>query len=91
MDAGEFGAVLKALRENAGLSQAELAERLNVDQASVSRWERGQGEPGISLAVPLAAILGVDVDRLLNPSVSTGGKPAKAKGKAKSHPGRKGD
>jgi transcriptional regulator with XRE-family HTH domain len=67
MAAKRFGDVLKTLRENAGLNQKELAERLGVDQASVSRWERGIGEPGVSMVVPLATILDVPLETLIGP------------------------
>jgi transcriptional regulator with XRE-family HTH domain len=74
MSAKEFGDVLKALREKAGLSQIELAKRLGIYQSSLSRWELGQGEPGISLVLPLAEALGVPVETLLR---LPKGKPAR--------------
>jgi transcriptional regulator with XRE-family HTH domain len=67
MAAVGLGAWLKALRERAGLSQQELADRIGVDQASVSRWENGRGEPGVSIAGELADALGVDVHTLAHP------------------------
>jgi transcriptional regulator with XRE-family HTH domain len=66
MAARGFSDVLKTLRERVGLTQIELAERLGVYQSSIARWELGQGEPGISLAKPLAAILGVDVATIVS-------------------------
>jgi transcriptional regulator with XRE-family HTH domain len=78
MSAKRFGTVLKQLREKAGLNQSQLAERLGVDQASVSRWERGQGEPGVSMVKPLAAILGVSAESLINvPAAKPARKPKK--------------
>jgi transcriptional regulator with XRE-family HTH domain len=65
MSATGFAAMLKALREKAGFNQQELADRLGVDQASVSRWENGISEPGISMARPLAAALGVSIESLM--------------------------
>jgi DNA-binding transcriptional regulator YiaG len=36
---------IKALREQKGLSQAELARQLNVAQTVVGKWERGKSKP----------------------------------------------
>jgi transcriptional regulator with XRE-family HTH domain len=40
--------LIRAARRSAGLSQAELARRLETTQSAVSRWERGHDEPRIS-------------------------------------------
>lgn len=45
----EYGAILKACRERVGLSQEELADRLHIQQADVSRLENNRKEPSISL------------------------------------------
>jgi transcriptional regulator with XRE-family HTH domain len=68
MDAEGFGKVLSRLRERAGLTQQQLADRLGVDQASVSRWEREKGEPGVSQVALLASVLGVPVADLIPPA-----------------------
>lgn len=78
MTAREFGAMLKTLREKAGLSQTELAKRLGIYQSSIARWENGQGEPGVSLVKPLATILAVDVETLVSlPAPKSARKPRK--------------
>lgn len=41
MDQYVTGAVIKALREKAKLTQAQLAEKLNVSDKAVSKWETG--------------------------------------------------
>lgn len=41
-EAQDIGLVLKKLREDAGLSQRELAEQLGVQQPAVARWEAGR-------------------------------------------------
>lgn len=58
----EFGEKLRSLREAKGWSQAELARRSGVRQANISRYEQGLREPSWSIAVALAAALGVNVD-----------------------------
>ena len=57
----EFHEVFTRLRQQAGLSQSEVAERLFVTRQAVSRWERGVGYPDITLLEPLAGQLGVTV------------------------------
>lgn len=42
----QFGAWLKELRSNAGLSQAKLAGELEVDRSRVIAWEKGRNVPG---------------------------------------------
>ncbi len=64
MDPYVTGAMIRRLREGKGLTQAQLAQRLNVSDKAVSRWETGRGYPDIALLAPLAAALGVSVDAL---------------------------
>lgn len=52
-------------REKAGITQYELAKRLNVTQGAVSQWESGQTKPRSDMLVRLADTLGVTVDELL--------------------------
>ena len=60
------GAMIKRLREEKKISQARLAEALNVSDKAVSRWETGRGYPDITLIEPLAAALGVSVIELFS-------------------------
>ena len=60
------GAAIRQLRENRGLTQAELAEKIGVSAKTVSKWETGKGLPDISLLQPLAGALGVSVIELMN-------------------------
>ena len=57
---------LQTLRKAAGLSQEQLAERLNVTRQAVSKWETGEGKPDIDNLLPLARLLGTTVDYLLD-------------------------
>ena len=60
------GATIKCLREQKGLTQAELAEKLGVSSKTVSKWETAKGLPDISLLQPLAQTLGISVIELMN-------------------------
>lgn len=61
MDNARFGAFLAQLRRERGWTQKELAERLNVTNKAVSKWERGVGFPDIQLMEPLAHELEVSL------------------------------
>ena len=58
------GTMIKRLREERGMTQAQLAERIFVSDKTVSKWETGRGYPDITLLEPLAAALGVSVIEL---------------------------
>ena len=60
------GNVIRQLREQAKLTQAQLAEKLCVSDKAVSKWETGRGLPDISLLEPLAECLGISVPELLS-------------------------
>jgi transcriptional regulator with XRE-family HTH domain len=60
-----FGTRLRSLRERAGLSQAQLAEKVGTDQTHVSRWERNVAAPDLATVRQLAAALGVYAVELL--------------------------
>lgn len=60
------GAIIRALREKQGLTQAELAGRLYVSDKTVSKWESGKGYPDIALLEPIAKAFGISVAELLS-------------------------
>lgn len=62
----EFGMKVASLRKERGMTQASLAEKLNVSNKAVSRWETGEGYPDITLLLPLAEALEVSADYLLS-------------------------
>lgn len=62
---GAFGARLVALREAAGLTQHQLADRLKVHQTNIAFWERWDKAPRGEVLPDLARHLGVTVDELL--------------------------
>lgn len=65
LDKAAFGHFLAQLRREKGMTQKELAATLYVSDKAVSKWERGQSVPDISLLVPLAEQLNVTVAELL--------------------------
>ncbi len=60
------GAMIRRLREGRGITQIQLAEKINVSDKAVSRWETGRGYPDITLIEPLASALGVSVIELFS-------------------------
>lgn len=60
-----IGAFLAALRKANGLTQKQLAEKLNVSDKAVSRWERDECAPDLSLIPVIAEIFGITSDELL--------------------------
>ena len=60
------GAMIKRLREEKKLTQAELADKIFVTDKAISKWETGRGYPDISLVEPLAKALDVSVIELLS-------------------------
>lgn len=60
-----IGQFIQSSRKAAGMTQAELGERLNISAQSVSNWERGETLPDIALLPDLAGILHCSVDAIL--------------------------
>lgn len=65
MDTTKIGELICTLRKEQGLTQAQLAERLNVSDKAVSKWERGLGCPDVSLLAQLSQVFSVDLEKLL--------------------------
>ena len=65
MDTERFAAFITQLRKERGLTQKELADRLNVTDKAVSKWETGKGFPDLKLLEPLARELGVSLVELM--------------------------
>lgn len=61
MDNKKFGQFILQLRKEKGWTQLELAEKLNITDKAVSKWERGVGFPDIKMIEPLAEIFNVSV------------------------------
>lgn len=58
---------IKYYREKMGLSQAELAQKLNIKQASVANYELGKTRPETKNLIELANIFHVSIDQLCKP------------------------
>ena len=56
-------------RKAAGLTQAELAEKINYSDKSISKWESGNGVPDIYTLMQLAELYGVTVDSLISDGI----------------------
>ncbi len=66
MDLIKIGKFISEQRKNKGLSQVELADRLNISNKTISKWERGNGFPDVSLLLPLCEELDISVNELLS-------------------------
>ena len=60
-----FARNLVHYRKALGLTQTELAEKLNYSDKSISKWERGDGLPDLAVTVQIAEIFGLTVNDLL--------------------------
>ena len=60
-----IGENIKRLRRSRGMTQEQLADILNISNAAVSKWERGDSFPDITLLFPIADYFGVSVDELM--------------------------
>ncbi len=61
----DIGKRIQQRRKELNLTQQELADRLQVTNKAISKWETGEGYPDISILTELSAALNVSVDELL--------------------------
>ena len=66
MDLISTGKFIKQMRKEVGLTQNELAQKLNISEKTVSKWECGNGFPDTSLMLPLCEVLGISANELLS-------------------------
>lgn len=71
MDARKIGALIYMLRNEKGYTQKQLAEKLHLSDRTVSKWERGQGCPDISILPSLSTILGIQIEKILDGEIQT--------------------
>ncbi len=60
-----IGYNIRRLRNEKGMTQEQLASRMGVTSAAVSKWESGQSLPDITLVMPLARVFEVTTDELM--------------------------
>lgn len=65
MDQIKIGKFIAECRKNKDLTQAQLAEKLNVTDRAISKWETGNAMPDSNLMLKLCSILGITVNELL--------------------------
>ena len=64
MEQAMIGKFISACRKEKGLTQMQLAEKLNITNRAVSKWETGKSMPDVSLMLDLCSILGITVNEL---------------------------
>ena len=57
--------IIKKAREGKGLLMRDVAQKLNIDAALISKWEKGTRKPTRNQVIKLAPILGLDTEKLL--------------------------
>lgn len=60
----EMGKNIRALRELRGLTQAQVADKINVDASSIAKWETGASKPLRKYHQPLCEALGCTMAQL---------------------------
>ncbi len=71
MDQVKIGKFIAECRKKNGLTQMQLAEKLNITDRAVSKWENGKSLPDSSIMLELCAVLGISVNDLLSGEVVT--------------------
>ena len=66
MDTLKIGNYIQSQRKAAGLTQKELADKLNISFQAVSKWENGESLPDTGILLELCDILNTTADKLLN-------------------------
>ena len=73
MDNLKIGQYIQSQRKKMGLTQKDLADKLNISFQAVSKWENGETLPDTGILLDLCDILGTTADRLLNGGVLAAG------------------
>jgi transcriptional regulator with XRE-family HTH domain len=64
----ELPEIIRERRTELGMSQADLATRVGVDKRQIRRYEAGDAQPGLDVAVAIAKALGISIDELAGQS-----------------------
>lgn len=65
MDQIKIGKFIAQLRKQEGLTQMQLAERLNITDRAVSKWETGKTQPDIDTLKQIAEFFAVSIERII--------------------------
>lgn len=76
-DPMKTGRRIYTLRKSLGMTQNQLADRLQVSFQAVSKWERGETLPDVALLPDLAEVLETTIDNLLTENERPGGRKPK--------------
>ena len=66
MDQVKIGQFIKSCRKEKALTQRQVAEKLNISEKTISKWETGNGLPEVGLMLPLCELLEISVNELLS-------------------------
>lgn len=66
MNQKEIGKFIAFLRKKKNLTQEQLAEKLGVNNRTVSRWENGNYMPDLAILIPLSEVLNISIYELLS-------------------------
>lgn len=61
----DFGAQMKKLRTSRGLTQEQVAQKLNVSRQTISSWENNRNLPDLEMVVLIARIFNISLDNLI--------------------------
>lgn len=79
---------IRQYRKQAGLSQEELADKLEVSRQAVSKWEMGQSAPDPEKIVRMSELFGVSTDELLKEQTAPAAAPAASQSQTLRHAGK---
>ena len=66
MNQEKVGKFLKELRKQKGLTQEQIAEKFNVSNRTISRWENGNNMPDLDILIEISDYYEVDLREVLN-------------------------
>jgi transcriptional regulator with XRE-family HTH domain len=66
MDCKKVGELLLFLRKESGMTQKQVADRMNISDKTISKWERGLGCPDITLLEDLSNLFKVNIEKILS-------------------------
>ena len=66
MNQEKIGKFLKELRKRKGLTQEQIAEKFNVSNRTISRWENGHNMPDLDILIEISDYYEVDLREILN-------------------------